>query len=380
MPELNGSVAPGFEPVAAAFAGNLRHEIGAAVSVVRRGETVVDLWGGAWSADTAVLTFSCTKSLLSACAAMLADSGELELDAPVARYWPEFSQAGKGSHSVRDLLSHRAGLVAPARDLTLDDLAAWDPVVDVLAAQSPGWALGTGFAYHPLTFGWLVGEVLRRISGLRPRELFRQLVAEPLDLDAGIGQRADWSTVATLVPDPPERNDPELAARDRAVFGADPVLRRAYTLGGVLEFPINGLGSRTNFNDPAIRSLDLAAVNGIGSARDLALLHAALVGGHGGRPLLGKAIRDDVLEPRSSGPALLGPPNASVWGTGFMLDSPGRALLGPRSFGHDGAGGCLTFADDEHELGFAYVANRMGVLPDERANRLVAALRSCLAT
>jgi NADPH2:quinone reductase len=195
---LDGSVLPGFEPVAEAFGENLRHELGAAVCVIRRGEAVVDLWGGAeWTGDTAVLTFSCTKSLLSACAALLADSGALELDSPVARYWPAFAQAGKESHSVRDLLSHRAGLVAPARALTLDDLAAWDPVVEVLAAQSPSWPLGAGFAYHPLTFGWLVGEVLRRITGLRPRELFHQLLAEPLGVDAGIGRRADWSSPTT---------------------------------------------------------------------------------------------------------------------------------------------------------------------------------------
>ncbi|SHK59646.1 CubicO group peptidase, beta-lactamase class C family [Pseudonocardia thermophila] len=386
---VQGRVDAGYEPLAVAFARLLAEdELGAALCVVRGGRTVVDLWGGtadtttgaAWTADTRVLTFSCTKSLASACAAALVDAGELDLDAPVARYWPEFAAAGKAEHTVREVLCHRAGLVYPETDLTLGDLQAWTPVVEVLQAQRPQWPRGAGFAYHPLTFGWLVGEIIRRITGTAPRTAFRELLADPVGVGVRIGVEPDDADppIARLEPRRFEFDDPELAAAEEAAF-SDPRVARAFTLGGALQFPIRGLGTTTNFNDPAVRALDMPAVNATGSARDLALLHAALVGAHGGSPLLSRAVRDDVLRPRSSGAAVFGPENRSAWGTGFMLDSAGRPMLGPRSFGHDGAGGALVFADDAYDLGFAYVPNRMGALPDERSRRLVAALRACVA-
>ena len=195
--EIHGDAEHGFGPVADAFAANFTNggELGAAVALYAEGRKVVDLWGGIadqrngrpWMQDTPAIVFSVTKGVLAICAYQLVGQGRLDLDAPVARYWPEFGANGKATITVRMLLSHRAGLVALDRDLSFDEVLAWDPVIRAIEEQAPMWSPGTAYSYHTITYGWLVGEVIRRISGKSPGEFLRTELSRPLGLDLWIG-------------------------------------------------------------------------------------------------------------------------------------------------------------------------------------------------
>lgn len=197
MIEISGEVASGYEPVRDAFRANFdKHgDVGAAFSLYVRGEKVVDLWGGVadattgrpWAEDTLQLVYSTTKGATAICAHVLAQSGALDLDAPVAEYWPEFAAEGKGTIPVRWLLSHRSGLPTVDAHLTPADVIEWQPIVAALAAQKPYWEPGTAHGYHALTYGWLVGEVVRRVDGRSLGRFFADEVAAPLGLDFFIG-------------------------------------------------------------------------------------------------------------------------------------------------------------------------------------------------
>ena len=181
--EIHGDVDDGFGPVADAFGANFAKggELGAAVVLYVGGRKVVHLWGGVadqrngrpWVQDTPAIVFSVTKGVLAICAYQLVGQGRLDLDAPVARYWPEFATHGKAPITVRMLLSHRAGLVALDRDLSFSDVLAWDPVIRAVEAQTPLWNPGTAHSYHAITYGWLVGEVIRRITDKSPGKFLR---------------------------------------------------------------------------------------------------------------------------------------------------------------------------------------------------------------
>lgn len=280
MPEIDGYTAPGFEPVAEAFAANFAEgsEVGAAVSVYLHGRPVVDLWGGLadpgtgrpWERDTTQIVYSTTKAATAVCALLLVQRGELDLDAPVARYWPEFAAAGKQDIPVRWLLTHQAGPVALDRPVARADALAWHPVAEALAAQRPQWRPGTRHGYHALTFGRLVGEVVRRVSGRSLGAFFRDEIAQPLGLDFHIGlPKAEQHRVSRLVQ--PEF-DLDAAAIDldqlpepiRAIAAAlaDPtsLTRRAYTC---VEPPFD-------HNDPDEQAAEIPATNGICTARSLA--------------------------------------------------------------------------------------------------------------
>jgi CubicO group peptidase (beta-lactamase class C family) len=348
---------------------------------------VVDLWGGVaerrtgrpWTRDTSAVIFSCTKGILAICVYVLVQAGRLDLDAPVADYWPEFAQEGKQLVTGRMLLAHRAGLVALDRDLTTDDVLAWEPVIRAIEAQRPLWTPGTAHAYHALTYGWLVGELIRRVTGQRPGRFFREEIGGPLGLRTWIGlPGAEQASVAWTEPPLPDA-DPELVAA-YAATASNPMTQRSLTLNGAIEFPFFG-AERVIFNDPAIRAAEIPAANGVSTARSLARLYAGCVSDIGGPRILTNASVDDALVPRSWGPSLYGEPDVGQrWGTGFMLASPPhRPMLGGQSFGHDGAGGQLAFADREREVGFAYLTNQMGGLMDLRANELVRVMGECLA-
>ena len=194
---VNGSAAPGFEPVRDAFADNLEsgRDVGAAFAAYHRGRKVVDLWGGTadtttgrpWEEDSIVLVFSTTKGATALCANLLAERGVLDMDAPVARYWPEFAQGGKADIPVKFLLSHQAGLAWIDGEMSLEEALSWEPVVSALARQTPHWEPGERHGYHATTYGWLVGEVIRRITGASVGTFFRTEIAEPLGLDFWIG-------------------------------------------------------------------------------------------------------------------------------------------------------------------------------------------------
>jgi CubicO group peptidase (beta-lactamase class C family) len=378
--EIQGGAEDGYGRVVDVFTENLVSgaDVGAGVTLYAGGRKVVDVWGGVadartgrpWTEHTPALIFSSTKGILAVCAYLLVQRGELELDVPVARYWPEFAGNGKADIPVRMLLNHRAGLPALDREFTLDEVLAWEPVIAAIEAQKPLWEPGTAHFYHGMTYGWLVGEVIRRITGKMPGVFFRDELAGPLGLRTWIGlPERERESVAWLEPAPPGEPEEDV----------DPVIDRAFTMGGAFAFPV--ADGEVTFNNPAIQAAGLPGAAGVSTSAGLARLYAGCVSAIDGAPILTRESIDDATVPQSYGQELFGRVDEGArWGTGFMLDSPPwRPMLSDRSFGHDGAGGQLGFADDRFEVGFAYVNNKMGAgRDDQRANNLTAAIRSCL--
>lgn len=372
---IQGHVDPQYTAVAEAFEENfaVRGDSGAACTVIVGGRTVVDLWGGSaggvsWTRDTRSVVFSVSKGITTICLLMAVEADHLKLDAPVAHYWPEFAQAGKDAMTVRQLLAHQAGLVAPERPMTMEDLRAWEPVTDALAAQTPMWRPGSGYAYHALTVGWLAGEVLRRATGLRPAQWLRERIAEPLGLRLQFGA------------DP---TDPSFALQGEPLPGGpapdtDPVdqdlTNRVMGMNGAFD----GLNLFKTVNSADFLSFEMPAANLVSSARDLARLYAATIGEVDGVRLLHPGTIRDARLPQSFGGPLLGPHDGNRWATGFLIDSSHRGMAGPGSFGHDGAGGQLAFANPEREVAFAYTTIRPGDATDRRGEELCSALRSTL--
>src|SRR3990170_3547428 len=370
-----------FAAVRDAFAENFasRGEIGAAVAVVVDCETVVDLWAGhadaartrPWQRDTIVNVFSATKGVVTVCALRLADQGHLDIDAPVAKYWPEFAQAGKEELPVRYLLSHRAGLPAIKEPLPKGSLVQWDTMTAALASQEPWWEPGTAHGYHVLTFGWLVGEVVRRITGKSLGAYFRDEIAGPLGLDfhIGLAEELDARTAEVVQAMP----RPEEVARFAQLM-ADPQSMMFKAVFNPPDLAEQGLA-----NTRAWRAAEIPAANGHGNARSLARLYGALARGgelDGARVLSTDAIEQAIVE-QSSGPdAVLG--QEYRYGLGFMLTLPEHPFgPNPRAFGHTGMGGALGFADPDAGVAFAYTMNQMGTfsgLEDPRWPPLVEAL------
>lgn len=376
-PVISGTVRPGFESVADAFRDAFVDEqMGSALCVFHHGEPVVDLWGGvadardgrAWTDETISVIFSCTKGLMSIVAARLVEAGRLDYDAPVARYWPEFAASGKGDVRVRHLLNHQSGLSAPREDQRLEDILDWDAVTTLLAAQEPLWAPGTGYAYHAITHGWLIGEVVRRVSGQPVSAVFEEMIA-PLHASAWIGlPEAEHRRVAHLVvaPTPPET----AAARPQPDW-----LERAMTLGGAL--PPGLVLPDGGFNDPRLWSAEIPGAGGIASAHGLAKIWSATVWPTDGCQLLDAGTRARATAQQTAGkPVFEVDPPWPRWGMGFQLDSEARRYLTPSGFGHDGAGGQVAFAEPGLGIGFAFVTNRMEGPGDRRATAIVDALRA----
>lgn len=293
-------------------------------------------------------------------------------------YWPEFGRSGKEAITVRHALSHRAGLPALDDDLTLDQVLSWQPVIETIEQQHPLHQPEEGHIYHALTHGWLVGEVIHRITGMLPGSYFRSVLGDRLDLRTWIGlPSAIGSSVARMEAPLPDIDSPAARASAR-LFSENPVVERSLTMGGAFAFPAEA-GSVT-FNDPAIQAAEIPGANGISTAASLAKLYAACVSSVGGPPLLTSASIEDALVVQSDGPQLTGAPDEGArWGTGFQVSSPpSQPMLGPTSFGHAGAGGQLAFADATEGAGFAYLTNQMGGYGDERARRLTVAVRRAL--
>jgi CubicO group peptidase (beta-lactamase class C family) len=379
---ISGEVGGVFEPVADAFATVLASDgaMGAALSIYLDGRPVVDLWGGCadarthapWTRETANVLFSCTKGLMSILAAQLVQAGRLDYDAPVSEYWPEFARAGKEETRVRHLLSHQAGLSALHVRLTTEDILDWERMIGILEEQRPLWPPGRGHAYHALTHGWLVGELIRRVTGKSAGEQFAEAVAGPLDADAWIGlPQSENGRVAYLtVGDSLAR---QVAADDEASWSA-----LATTLGDALPAALAGPGS--GFNDPRLWQAQIPGAGGIADARSLARIWSATVCDTAGKRLLGDEIGWRATQPQSQGePIIPVPPPWSRWGMGFQLDSPARRYLTARGFGHDGAGGQVAFAEPDLKLGFAFITNLMEGIGDNRATSIVDALRAIVA-
>ncbi|MDA1004513.1 MAG: serine hydrolase, partial [Chloroflexi bacterium] len=324
---------------------------GSAITV--RSSTSGDLWSGfadeartrPWERDTIINVYSTTKTMTALCALMLADRGELDLHAPVARYWPEFAQNGKGAIEVRHLLSHSSGLSGWEQPLTVHDLYDWEKATTLLAAQAPWWEPGTASGYHSLTQGYLVGEVIRRVSGRSPGTFFREEVAEPLGADFHIGlPDALFPRVADLTPPEGPGGLPDIPGDSVA----------AHTFRNP---PMNALDSRT----AAWRRAEIPAAGGHGNARAVAGIHAALANGGavGGVRLLSAAGCEAVFEAQTGGLDLvLGSPVR--FGMGFALNAPDRPL-GPnaRTCSWGGWGGSIVVIDYDAHMTFSYVMNTM---------------------
>lgn len=383
MVEIQGTVAEGFGAVGDAFRANVEgSELGAAVSAYVDGEPVADLWGGtadaetgaSWTEDTIALVFSTTKGATAICVAMLAEAGELDYDQPVAAHWPEFAAAGKEAITVGQLMSHQAGLIYADPPPSLDEVLAGDPVVETLAAQAPLWEPGTAHGYHALTYGWLAGELVRRVDGRRLGRFFAEEVAGPLGLDFWIGlPESEEHRVAPLrAAPPPEGQELELMMK---IAGPGTNGGRALTMSGALAIA----AAEMPFNTRAVHAAEMPAANGMTDARSVARMYAATVGEVDGVRLIGDETVEVVRTERVHGEdlSLVLP---TRFGYGFMLNAEYLPFLTDGSFGHYGAGGSVGFADPETGVGFGYVMNQMGggIAGDPRAVALIEALRSCL--
>jgi CubicO group peptidase (beta-lactamase class C family) len=262
--------------------------------------------------------------------------------------------------------------------LAYREALSWEPVISAIEEQEPLWPPGTGHSYHTMTYGWLVGEVIRQVTGQRPGSFLRAELAEPLGLDLWIGAPKDVIERAAWLEPPMPDTDPVLAAVIADWSSKQPVAERAATMGGAFGFPL--VDGQVSFNDPEIQRAEIPGANGMGTASSLARLYSACVSNVGGERIMTPEQINDALVVQSNGRQVFGAPDRGErWGTGFAIDSPpAQPLLGPRSFGHGGAGGELAFADDTFGVGFGYINNRMGGIGDVRATLLTAALQSCL--
>ncbi len=389
MNRIDGFTAPGYERVAAAFAAAFdgRPTMGAALAVRQDGREIVNLWGGVaderdgagWSEDTAAVIFSCTKGLVAILAGQLVDAGKLDYDAPVSRYWPEFSAMGKGRITVAQLLGHRAGLSVPDADFSFEDILDWDLVAGSLAAQGSRWDPDQAHAYHALTFGWLAGELVRSVSGKSVGTTFHSRVAKPLNAKAWIGIPGDHAHpiahmqvaqgLEALWAREAERDSPETPN-----WGY-----RAMTLGSAL--PAALVTQDGGFNDARLQAAEIAGAGGIATASALAAIWSATVVQTDGVRLMTAETAARAAQMVSGGPqAFAVEPPYARWGCGFQIDSEARRYLTPDSFGHDGAGGQVTFADPFHRVGFAFITNWMeDAEADGRATAIIDALRAVVA-
>lgn len=382
--KLHGVFDPRFAGVAEAFERNFREldEIGASVCIRLGGETVVDLWGGIasrrdaspWGEDTVCTVFSATKGATAFSAHILASRGELDIDAPVTEYWPEFAANGKEGTTVRMLLDHTAGVPGwrePLKDMGCTD---WDYMVERIAAEAPFWEPGTRTSYHMFSFGWLVGELVRRISGRALGTFFREEIAEPLGADFWIGIPPEVeSRVAPTIQfmSPKGRPPSEFVSAMREDRQSIPALAFLNT-GGF------------NANKPECRAAEIGAAGGIGNARSFATLYAPLASGGA---LDGRQYVDEQAIARMSRISSATNYDATLliptrWALGFMRSVDNRrrhsgdrdsAIWGADAFGHVGAGGSVGFADPAEGLSFGYAMNRLGpgVMLNERGQALV---------
>jgi CubicO group peptidase (beta-lactamase class C family) len=361
--DIEGDCDTRFAPVRRAFADNFseRDELGAALFISLGGEPVVDVWAGwtdvartrRWQRETLVDVFSVGKAAVTVCALALVDRGLLDLDQPVATWWPEFAASRKEGVTVRALLAHRAGLPAIREPLPADALYDWAAMTKALAREAPWWEPGTTHGYHVNTFGFLVGELVRRVSGVRIGTFLQSEICGPIGADFRIGiGRADQARTAQYLFG---------TSTDQAAFASEEeaacmpsgerrlLLERAY-------FNPPGVSGLGTVNSRAWREAEIPSANGHATARGVARLCEALLEGE----LLSTRILDEATREASSGADfVLARP--SRFGLGFQLTQPERTLgPNPRAFGHFGAGGSLGFADPDAGIAFGYVMNRSG--------------------
>ena len=355
-PGVDGECDPGFAGVREAFAAGFADgvELGASLAVEVDGRRVVDCWGGwadttrtrPWERDTIACVFSCTKGLVAIVALQLVARGALDLDAPVARYWPEFAAAGKGELPVRYLLTHEAGLSAISRPMPFGSLSDWDAMVEALAVQEPWWEPGTAHGYHGVTFGHLVGEVVRRIDGRTIGMVLADDVSAPLGIDCFLGLPADQDARTA---DMTIELDPD-AVTFFSHWKPDDLGPKSFG-----NPPDCNLIDHTNTR--AFRAAEIPAANAHANARALARVYGALDAGD----LVPRALVDEAGRVHVDGDdVVMGAPTR--FGLGFEMTDPDAGFSfgpGPHTFGHNGSGGSLGFLDPDAGISFGYVMNRM---------------------
>jgi CubicO group peptidase (beta-lactamase class C family) len=393
---VEGTAAPGFERVRDAFSANFTQhgDKGGSFALYVDGELKVDLWGGTadiatgkpWTQDTVSLMYSATKGATAILGSLLAQEGLIDLDAPVAQYWPEFAANGKEHVPVRYFFTHQTGLPYLAEKISREEIIDGRRIVEVLQDQKPLWEPGSAFGYHALTYGWLIGAVVKKATGQSVGQLLQEKVAAPLGLDLWIGlPDGVQDRVAALVDAPPPDPAAMAAITDEAILDrlralgaamADPTSTFSRTLSsnGALPTP-----NAEAWNDPRIWASEMPAANGITNGRALAKMYAATLGEVDGVRLLSEQTLAAATREQVSGTdaVLLSP---ARFATGFALPRQGLAMLSPASFGHQGAGGALGFADKDAKVAFGYVQNQLGGGPlgDPRTLGLIAAVRDAL--
>jgi CubicO group peptidase (beta-lactamase class C family) len=405
MIEVQGSVAPGFELVRETFASLwLESELGASICVYHQGRKVVDLWAGykdakredPWLADTLVNVYSTTKGMAATAMAVLFDEGLIDYCAPVSLYWPEFGAAGKAQITVAELLSHKAGLSAVTQPLSVEDLYDWQKMTNLIAAQTPLWSPGRHSGYHPVTWGYLPGELIRRITGMTMGEYFNIKVATPLDADCFIGlpdsehircatlngpNRAMTPTQTNInnkgktnleVAAPRSPNNKANQKENQKQNSTE--LYRSSMLNPVI-IPFKHACS------PAWRRAEIAASNGHASARGLAKVYGALSmnGSLGGVNILSREAIDAATQSEVETTPDLVMNTVIRRSRGFILNTDGNFGPNKNAFGHNGAGGSTAFADRENGVSMSYVMNQMlsDSVNEPRANRLTKAVYQC---
>ena len=356
MTEIHGTVAPGFESVRDAFAANWEHhgEVGASVSATIGGETVVDLWGGTatyddgereWSEDTIINVWSTTKTMSFLCCLMLADRGELDLYAPVAEYWPEFAANGKAEVATRHIMSHTAGLSGWDEPLDMTDLLDHDKLVGLHAAQAPWWEPGSQSGYHAISQGYLLGEIVKRVSGKSLGTFFADEFTGPLgaDFHIGIGPEHD-GRIAHVIP--PDQN-----------LGADVENPPAMALKTLANPPMDAAYSST----PEWRRAEVPAAGGHGNARSVAAIHTLTANGGSvnGTEYISPEGLDRIFDVQAEGVDQVLGVDMKL-GMGFGLPSPMLPVPNPRTCYWGGWGGSLAIIDTEATLSYSYVMNKMG--------------------
>lgn len=358
MADVHGRCDERFEAVRSALAANLDSgdELGASLVLDIDGDIVIDMWGGfcdeartiGWSADTITNVWSLTKTVTSLAALMLADRGELDVDAPVARYWPEFAASGKQDVEVRQLMSHSSGVSGLDQPAVVEDLYDWQQATSRMAAQAPWWEPGTASGYHALNYGHLVGEVVRRISGQTLKQFVAEQIAGPLGADFQIGAaESDWGRIANVVPPPP-------LPIDLAALPPDSPAVRTLT-GPVIEAEVA--------NTPGWRRADIGAANGHGNARSLARIMSVVARGGevGGVRLLSQDTIELIFREQLNGiDVVLGVPLR--WGIGYGLPQPDVLPWLPdgKICFWGGWGGSMIVMDAGRRMTISYMMNKMG--------------------
>jgi CubicO group peptidase (beta-lactamase class C family) len=389
MTSISGFVETGWEGVRNAFLHNFTDgsDVGASVAIYHHGRRVVDLAGGSfdrsgdrpYDADTLQVVFSTTKGITAIAAAICVQRGWLSYDEKVSTYWPEFAAHGKSDATVAQLLSHQCGLISVNGPITLAEALDWPTITARLADTAPEWPIGTAHGYHALTYGWLAGEVIRRVDP-QHRSVGRFVqdeIAAPLGAEFHIGlPEALEPRVAPLLGAPisTESSDPALKAMLEQFMGPNTLGGRALQLNGAF----SGDGT---FNRRDVHAAEIPAANGITNAASLARIYAAMIGAIDGVRLLEPSVLErarTTVTPAGEGDKCLIMP--TTFGMGFMTHGQFTPYAGPGSFGHPGAGGSVGFAQPETGLAFGFVMNKMAsnLAGDTRAAALTNAALACL--